>query len=164
MSRRIERLLGGASAAALVGLMAIVLIDVIGRNLLNSPLASGTELTEILMAVMAFLSFPLLAYRQRDITVDLFDTVTGITMKKLQAALAGVCGAMVFGLLSRQLAVFAERAMSNGETTAELHFPLSYLWWFMSFFAAVSAVAALLVGLSALTRRPFKFIHVEGDN
>ena len=52
MGRRIERLLGGASALALVCLVAIVLVDVLGRNLLNSPLASGTELTEILMAVM----------------------------------------------------------------------------------------------------------------
>lgn len=154
MVRQIERLLGGASAAALVCLMVIVLVDVLGRNLFNKPLASGTELTEILMALMAFLSFPLLAYRQRDITVDLLDMVTGKTMKKMQVALAGVCGAVVFGLLARQLAVFAERAMTNGETTAELQFPLSYLWWFMSVFAAVTALAALIVALAAFTSRP----------
>ena len=161
MVRQIERLLGGASAAALVCLMVIVLVDVLGRNLFNKPLASGTELTEILMALMAFLSFPLLAYRQRDITVDLLDMVTGKTMKKMQVALAGVCGAVVFGLLARQLAVFAERAMTNGETTAELQFPLSYLWWFMSVFAAVTAMAALIVAIAAFTSWPVQAAQVS---
>lgn len=161
MVRQIGRLLGGASAVALVCLMVIVLVDVVGRSLFNRPLASGTELTEILMALMAFLSFPLLAYRQRDITVDLLDTVTGHTTKKIQAALSGVFGALVFGLLAWQLAVFAHRAMSNGETTAELQFPLSYLWWLMSALAVVTAVAALVVVFKAFAGHPGQTAHAS---
>ena len=79
--KHLEKLVERIAAFALLLMMVVVLIDVIGRGLFNAPLASGTELTEILMAVMAFLAFPLLAYRQRDITVDLLDMLGGKGLK-----------------------------------------------------------------------------------
>jgi TRAP-type C4-dicarboxylate transport system permease small subunit len=152
--KHLEKLVGRIAALALLLMMLVVLIDVIGRGLLNAPLASGTELTEILMAVMAFVAFPLLAYRQRDITVDLFDSLGGEGLRKYQVGLAGLCGAVVFALTASQLAVFAKRALTNGEISSELHFPLTYLWWFMSFMAALTALAALAVAIRAFSANP----------
>lgn len=158
----IEKLVGRVAAFALVLMMVVVLIDVIGRSMFNAPLASGTELTEMLMAVMAFLAFPLLAYRQRDITVDLLDTFGGKMLKKLQVGLAGVCGAVVFGLTASQLTVFAKRAITNGEISSELHFPLTYLWWFMSVMAALTALAALVVAIRAFSANPVRAAEIQG--
>lgn len=155
MLRALERWMARTAAAALVILMIIVLVDVIGRDVFNRPLAAGTELTELAMATMVFLSFPLLAFRQRDITVDLFDfLVGGVTLRKLQVVLAGIVGATVYGLLSRQMVIFAQRAALSGESTPQMGFPLTYAWWAMCVLAALAAVASLVVALAAFTRHP----------
>jgi len=153
----VERWMARLAAAALVLLMVIVLIDVIGRDFFGRPLAAGTELTELVMAAMAFLALPLLAWRQRDITVDLFDFLSGTnTLQKVQVALAGIVGAIVYALLSWQMWVFAQRAMTNGEATAQLQFPLTYAWRAMSMLAAVAALASVIVAIAVFTRRPVR--------
>ncbi len=151
--RHFERLLAALAGTALVGLMLVVLFDVIGRNLFNRPLAAGTELTELLLAAMSFLAFPLLAWRRRDITVDLFDFLAGATLRRLQWVLSGAVGAMVYGLLARQALVFAGRAAASGEATAQLQFPLAWAWWTMAGLAAVAALACLGIAVSALLGR-----------
>jgi TRAP-type transport system small permease protein len=154
MIKRVEGWVAAAAATALVLLMLVVLVDVIGRNLFNSPLASGTELTEMLMGTLAFLSFPLLAYRQRDITVDLVDMLAGDRLRRLQVALAGSIGAALFALLSWQAVVFAGRAAQSGEATPQLHVPLAYTWWCICVLAGITALAALVVAISVFTRHP----------
>lgn len=153
MISRMEQALQTGGAIALVLMMLVVVIDVVGRNVFNSPLASGTEVTEVLMAGMAFFAFPLLALRQREITVDLFDAATGPSARRMQSAVAGLAAATVFGLLSGQLGVFAQRAMQNGETTAELQLPMTYVWWFMCAMSVTTALAALVVAAFAAAGR-----------
>ena len=154
MIRRIERGMAIAAAAALLLLVVVVLIDVIGRNAFNRPLASGTELTEMLMGALAFLSFPLLTYRQRDITVDLFDMLAGRRLNKLQVAVSGIVAATVFGLLAWQAAVQGLRAAANGESTPQLHVSLAYIWWGMGALSVVTALSALVVAIAVFTRHP----------
>lgn len=162
--KHLEKIFSGIAAFALLCMMFIVLIDVMGRSLFNAPLASGTELTEILMVILAFMALPVLTLRQRDITVDLLDLLQSRTLRKIQLALAGICGLAVFGLTARQLAVFALRAISNGETTAELQFPLTYLWWFMSLMAALTALAALVVAVRSVREPADGGSQVEGSH
>lgn len=153
--RKFERWVEIAAATALVCLMIIVLVDVIGRDVLNRPLAAGTELTEVAMAFMAFVAFPLLAFRQRDITVDLFETIgSGAVIRKLQILLAGLIGCLVYGLVSVQMVTFAKRASVSGEATPQMGLPLAAIWWFMCVLAALASIASLVVALAALTKHP----------
>ena len=157
MIKKLERWVEVAAATGLVGLMVIVLIDVIGRDVLNKPLAAGTELTEIVMAFMAFVAFPLLAYRQRDITVDLFDFFTsGPFIKKVQVVLAGLVGSAVYALVAYQMVTFASRAAQSGQATPQMGIPLAVIWWFMCVLSAMAAVASLIVALAGLTDKPIK--------
>ena len=87
--KHLESFLARMAALLLFLMMVVVLVDVIGRGLLNSPLSVGTELTEILMMGMVFMVLPLLAYRQRDITVDILSMAPRPWMQKLQVALSG---------------------------------------------------------------------------
>ena len=164
MIRRLERLLEGLAAAALVALMGIVLVDVVGRDAFNRPLAAGTELTEIGMALMAFLAFPLLALRQRDITVDLYDFIGGGGggTKKFQVVLAGLVGAVVHALLAWQMVTFARRALQSGEATAQMGLPLSWVWWAMCGLAVMAAFATLAVAVAIFTRHPIEPAVQEG--
>ena len=157
----LEKLFSWVAAFALFCMMLVVLVDVMGRSLFNSPLASGTELTELLMVILAFTAFPVLTLRQRDITVDLLDLLKSPILRKFQIILTGICGIAVFGLTARQLAVFAQRSISNGETTAELQFPLTYVWWFMGLMAALTALAALVVVFRSFDRSIDKALAKE---
>lgn len=152
--RSIEEVLRQTAAVALLLMMTVVVVDVIGRGVFNTPLPSGTDLTEVSMMVMTFLAFPLLTYRQRDITVDLLQVVRNPQFKKLQVALAGLCGTLVFGLTSWQFLIFGERAARSGEMLSELKLPLSYAWYFMGLFGCITAVAALIVTVSVFTKHP----------
>jgi len=161
--RHLERLLAALAGTALIGLMLVVLVDVVGRNLFNRPLAAGTELTELMLAAMSFLAFPLLAWRRRDITVDLFDFLAGATLRRLQWVLSGGVGALVYALLARQALVFAGRAAGSGEATAQLQFPLAWAWWGMAALAAVASLACLgVAGSAALGRGPATGADDEG--
>lgn len=158
--RIFERLFATLAGVALIGLMLVVLVDVIGRNLFNSPLASGTELTELMLAAMSFTAFPLLAWQGRDITVDLFDFLAGSSLRRVQWLLSGAVGAVVYALLARQASVFAGRAAGSGEATPELQFPLVWAWGAMSALAIVAALACLAVVVgTAVGRTP----HERGD-
>lgn len=157
MMRWIERGMEALAAAALIALMGIVLVDVIGRGAFNRPLAAGTELTELGMAVLAFVAFPLLALRQRDITVDLFDFIGGgAGAKRFQVVLAGTVGCTVYALLAWQMTTFAHRAAASGEATSQLNLPLSWVWWFMCLLAVLAAAASLAVAVAACTRHPIR--------
>ena len=68
----------------------------------------------------------------------------------------------MFGLTAWQLTVFAKRALTNGEISSELHFPLTYLWWFMSAMAALTALAALVVAIRAFSANPVRATETQG--
>jgi TRAP-type C4-dicarboxylate transport system permease small subunit len=164
MMNRLERLMEGLAAAALLGLMLIVLVDVIGRDVFNRPLAAGTELTELGMAFLAFVAFPLLALRQRDITVDLYDFIGGGGggSKRYQVVLAGLVGTAVYGLLAWQMITFARRAAASGEATAQMGLPLGWVWWAMCILGALAAAASLAVTVAACTSHPIAPAAQEG--
>ena len=58
---RVERTLTAVGSASLLVLMAIVFVDVVARNLLNSPLPWGTEVLEAVLGLMVFALYPVLA-------------------------------------------------------------------------------------------------------
>ncbi len=150
----LESFLARMAALLLFLMMVVVLVDVVGRGLLNSPLSVGTELTEILMMGMIFMVLPLLAFRQRDITVDILSMTPRPWMRKLQVALSGLCGTLVFAFTVWQFKIFGDRAVESGEVLAELKFSLGYVWYFMAAMGTVTGLAFLAVMVAVLIGRP----------
>ena len=95
---RIERMLTAVGTASLLALMLIVFIDVTGRNLFNSPLPWGTEVMEVLLGLMVFVFYPVLARRDGHIVVDLVPVPRGAA--GAQRVLAGAVGAALFGIIA----------------------------------------------------------------
>src|SRR3989344_5807561 len=75
---RIEEGLTLVGTLSLLALMLMVFIDVVGRNLFNSPLPWGTEVMEVLLGLMVFVFYPVLARRSGHIVVDLIPVPRGI--------------------------------------------------------------------------------------
>lgn len=145
---RLIRLLEAIGAFALLVLMVTVFVDVLGRNLFNTPLPWGTELLEMVLALMIFAIYPLLALGFGHITVDLIQLPA--RLHRVQRVLGSVMGAVVFALIAWCMVRQALRAASYGEATPLLGVPLSWVLGAIGAMAAVSTFAFLLAAVRTL--------------
>jgi len=149
---RAAAILEGLAAVLLLALMIVVLIDVLGRNLLNRPLPWGTELLEVLLAVMIFALYPVLGASGGHITVDLISL--RISIERVQRLVAGLLGATLFALIAWCLGLMASRAADYGESTPLLAIPYSAVLGSLSALSAVTTLGFLIATAAALRREP----------
>lgn len=146
MTLRILSIVAGSLAAmALLGMALLTLFDVVGRNFLRSPVPGATEMTEIGLVAVTFLLYPLVAYRQAHISVDLFDEFMGPRVRRLLSVLANLMGAAVFGAFAWQLWKQGDRLMNYGDVTSYLRLPLGPILYFMAIASAATVIAFITV-------------------
>ena len=145
---RLLSALEGAAAVLLLALMALVLVDVTLRSAINRPLAWGTEVMEVMLGVMIFLLYPVLAAGGGHITVDLIPVRP--VLARVQRVLADLAGASLFGIVAGCLARQASRAAEYGDGTSLLKIPFSWILGGMAGLALVAAVAFVGAGWQAL--------------
>lgn len=142
---RIERTLKGVGTLSLLALVVIVTIDVAGRNLFNSPLLWGTEVMEVLLGLMVFVFYPVIARRHSHIVVDLVPVPR--FARVAQRALAGAVGAALFGVIAWTCGRQARRSAEYGDASAMLGIPTAWVLWVM---AALAGLSALVFAAQAL--------------
>ena len=149
IARTLNWIAASLAAAVLLAMAILTLFDVLGRNLLRSPVPGATELTEIGLVAVTFLLYPMIAFRQSHITVDLFDQWMRPLIRRALDVTANLLGAAVFGGIAWQLWKQAARVTQYGDVTAYLRIPLGPVIYFM---AVLSALAAAGFVLGALWR------------
>lgn len=137
------RVLDAVACLALVTLMGVVFVDVVGRNLLNKPLPWGTELLEVVVAVMVFALYPVLALRANHITVDLISVRP--VLQRVQRVVACVVGAVLFAVIAYCTALQAIRSAAYGDASPLLQIPTADVLWGMSLLAGVTVLAFVAV-------------------
>lgn len=138
IARRIEQVLEAASAACLIALMAVVVVDVVGRDLFNRPLSAATEVLEIAVAAMVFLVYPILGFHEKHITVDLLQV--GPAGQRVQRFTGALFGIVAFALIAWCLGRQVLRAMDYREASPILGIPLAGV------LAVMCALATVTVG------------------
>ena len=102
MKRLLDGLCGLLAALALFAIMALTLVDVVGRKLLDHSIPGSLELTEILMVVVIFASLPLVSLHGEHVVFDSLDGWWSRSMRRLQQALVdAVCAAALAALAGR---------------------------------------------------------------
>lgn len=156
-----QRVLGAVGAAALFFMMSVVFVDVVGRNLFNRPLPWGTELLEVVVAVMVFAIYPVLALRGNHITVDLITVRPAL--HRVQRALAGAVGALLFFVIAYCTGRQAIRSAGYGDASPLLQIPTAWVLWGMTAMAVVTALC-FLVSLSRVLRsEAVPTVHAVGE-
>lgn len=144
---------GNGSATLLVfAMMCLMVVDVAGRELFNSPLTGATELIEICLVGAIFACLPVICWQENHIVADVFDHVLGPRTLAAARIVACLIGATMFALAAWQLAALAERATLFNDQTAQLHLPLAWIIGFMSVFSTLAALAFLLRAGTVLLR------------
>lgn len=160
--KRIDILISIAACLLLLVLGLLTFVDVIGRNVLNRPIAGATELTEFALMAVTFLFYPLAAYHQKNIVVDMLDDFMPVFVKRVQQFVAHALGALLFGLLTWRLYVQGSRLAIYGDVTPYLRLPVAPAYYFMSLLAAITTVAFLVICVAAFVR-PVDSITVPNE-
>jgi TRAP-type C4-dicarboxylate transport system permease small subunit len=148
---RIVHAMEAVGAVSLVILMVTVFVDVVGRSIFNTPLPWGTELLEMVLALMIFALYPLLALGFGHITVDLIQVRPGL--RAVQRVLSSAIGALVFALIAWCMGRQAIRAADYGEATPLLNVPLSWVLGGIGVLAAISSLAFVHAAVRTLRQR-----------
>jgi TRAP-type C4-dicarboxylate transport system permease small subunit len=137
----LERALGVIAALVLFVMMMLTATDVVGRYLLNKPVAGAFELTEMMLAALIYCGLPLVSQRREHIVIDTFDNLMSRGVRRgLDMAAEVLCSATLFWLAWLVLRR-AERVAEYGDTTTVLRLPLAPAAYLM---AAMLLVGALI--------------------
>ena len=158
MLRSIDRVATALASILLFLTVLLTLGDVIGRNLLSQPIPGATELTELALVGITFLIYPRLALQRQHIVIDLFDRVMGTLARRMQQALGGVLGAILFGVIGWRLLTLAERAHGYGDVTGYLKLPIYPAFYFMAGMSLLTAACFAVTGILAVTA-PSRAFH-----
>ena len=131
---------GALSALALFAIMALTLVDVLGRKLLSRSVPGSLELTEILMVVVIFAALPLVSLHAEHVVFDSLDRLMPAWLRRLQQAAVELLCAAALAALAWLLWDKAAQMAAYGDITAQLGLPLGPFVRLMS----------LLCGLTAL--------------
>lgn len=146
-------LLGGLM---LLTMMAMTIIDVIGRYVFNSPLSGAGELTELLLVSVIFMGLPAVTLEKEHTTVDLFTARMPPWMERWRVLAIGIISTAVLCLIGWQLFVHAGRIWDYGDVSTTLRIPISPVAYFCSACTFISAIAALAVSFETIFQRPNK--------
>ncbi len=134
------------AACALGGIMILMLIDVTGRYLFNSPVPGAAEIIELAMGVMVFAALPLVTARNEHVRLDYFDHALPALLRPWLAVLVELISAATLGLIGWRLFDKAATVIRYGDSTPFLKIPVAPIALFL---AATTAIAAAIFVMQA---------------
>lgn len=132
----------------LLSMVALTFFDVIGRRLFNKPIYGSNDITEHLMALVVFAGLPLVTLAGAHLTIDLFDKFLKIPAMAWWRALTTVLIAVVLGMIAWLFVKHGINASKISEMSQALRIPRGPLYYYMAFSCALSALAALVIGIT----------------
>lgn len=141
---RLYRVPEAVAALDLLLLMALVMIDVAGRYLLNKPIPGGYELVQLCMGVLVFSALPVVSRTNEHITIGLLDPYFKGAADTARRVFVDLFSAAALAFMTWRLAVHAGKLAANGDATPVLALPLAPIGWYMTAMAGLSVVSLLV--------------------
>ena len=135
--------LGGCCAFLLMGLVALTVVDVVGRYVLTAPLPGAFELTELMLGALVFAALPLATMTGEHVAVDALFDASPPRIRTAMVWLGGVASAAALWVIAWRLAAYSARLANDEAVTDALLVPLAPLGWFAAGMAALSGLLAV---------------------
>lgn len=139
-----NHILHSISSALLFLLMVLTALDVLFRNLFNSPITGTYELTGLTLAIMIFFSLGKVQISKEHIEIDF---LTNKMPKKVQEGLYGFTSFILFILMALttwQLFEYGIRVLLGNEISGDLGLPL-YIFVFCTCIGSISFTLTYLL-------------------
>ena len=145
-------LCGGLAGSALFAIMAVTLIDVLGRKLFSASLPGSLELTELLMVAVIFAGLPLVSLQGEHVVFDSLDGRLPVAVRRLQRVLVdALCCAALAGLAGLMWTKAGQMA-GYGDTTAQLKLPVAPFVYAMAVMCGLTAAVHAALSLAPWAR------------
>ena len=155
MKSLLRLLCGLLAAVALFAIMALTLVDVTGRKLLDHSVPGSLELTELLMVAVIFAGLPLVSLHGEHIVFDSLDRRLPAWLLRAQRALVDLgCACLLLGLAWVMWGK-AGQMVEYGDVSSQLQIPLGPFVYAMAALIVVTAMVHL-----ALVFAPVAHHHV----
>ena len=145
MKRVLDHLCGLLAGLALFAIMALTLVDVAGRKLLNHSITGSLEVTEILMVVVIFAALPLVSLHGEHVVFDSLDPLLEHGVRRAQGFVVELLCAAALAGVAWLMWVKAGNMIDYGDTSAQLKIPQGPFVYLMSLLCALTALVHLLL-------------------
>ena len=139
----IHVLFAGSGGVLLFVLMAVTMVDVVGRYVFSAPVPGGNEIVQILMAAIIYMALPSVCRQEAHITVDLLDGLTPKRAVPVRQIVVNLTACVILGFVCWSLWVKAEDLNETGGTFEFLKWPHAPVAYVMCAFAGVAALVLL---------------------
>ena len=129
-----------AASAILFAMMAITVVDVVGRYFLKRPVPGAFEVTELMLLVLIFAGLPLVSFADEHAVMDFIDRWLGPRRQRLVERLVHIGNAAFMFLLAWLVWLKADKIWAYRDATDVLRIIYGPFVYFM-------AVAIGLTGL-----------------
>lgn len=143
LTDRLIRLSALIGTVALLFVVAIVLVDVIGRAFGN-PLYGSLDLTTMAFVVVVFCGMALCDQEGGHISVDLFERFFPPRLNHLIDIVVDLLGGAIFLTMAYAVTKTAQLSAMLNLRTNLLGLPLAWFQWLLAVLALITGVAVLL--------------------
>ncbi len=160
LSRIVFWICGGIAGVILALLMAVTVVDVVGRYVFNAPLPGSWEITKVMMAALIFAALPAVSRFEQHITIDLLDGFTPGGVVRARQILINLICAVALAILCWRLWIYAMQTAEFGDVTEYLRLPRAPAIFYMSVFSGLGALVLFANALRYLrgAKRPVEKI------
>lgn len=131
------------AAFLLFVLMALTVVDVIGRAAFRAPLSGAYDITKYSLGVLLFTALPAVTANDRHLTVDLFLHIIPRRAKRPLGFVSSLIACVVLSIFCWRLWLEGHSKAAYGDTMSTLGIPVAPFAYLLSILAAVSALIAL---------------------
>lgn len=142
--RHVDSYLSLASAVVLFFLMAVTVVDVLGRYVFNRPLPGSAEISATLLAILVYLCLAQINYRMQNIKIDLLNFSATSTLGRVSTALTRLSTAFCSAWLAFELTFLAGDFARRHDMSSYLNIPWAPLAYFMALMALLAALYSFI--------------------
>ena len=153
------RAAAACTAFALAAIMLLMVVDVTGRYVFNSPVPGAGELIELLMGIVIFSALPLTTAHGEHVQLDYLDTLLKGAVARIVRFLVEIASAFIVAFLAWRVAVKAATILQYRDTTPFLNIPIGPVALFVAAATAVTALIFLARAFAVLTPDADKAVH-----
>ena len=111
------------SAFALLGLIALVALNIMARAVFNSPIAGTYEIGQFLMVVVVFMAISYTQARKGHIALEILVKRFPLKVQTILQSVTLTVGIILFALMSWRSVVYGLRLLEGHETSMVLKIP-----------------------------------------
>ncbi len=130
-------------ALLIFAIMALTVVDVVGRYGFNAPVQGSIEAIELMLGVLIYMAIPLASARAEHIRIDLLDYLLGPRAQRMQRVVGSLATAAVMGFLAWRLYERGAQFAQFRDASSHLGVPLAPVAWVMAALAAITVLVAL---------------------